>query len=144
MIRKATPEDISAIKVIADKNKDTLGFVLRSTLLENIARSWVLVADVGGQVVGFVNYRHRRDEQTTIYEICVARAYRGQGIGQALVGALTQESVSQGKVFIQLKAITTIPANRFYERYGFTVLRVESGRKQPLNVWRLGVGVTHA
>lgn len=140
MIRKALPEDIAAIKAIADKNKDTLGFVMRSTLLESIARSWVLVAESDNQVVGFVNYRHRRDEQTTIYEICVAQDYRGKGMGQALLNVLVKESASRGKAFIQLKAIATIPANRFYERYGFTLVRVESGRRQSLNVWRFVVG----
>ena len=137
MIRKATTYDIDAIKHIADANKDTLGFVMRPALLENIEHGWVLVAERDSQVIGFVNYRHRRDTQTTIYEICVAQAYRGQDFGSQLIDALQQESKNLGKTYIQLKAIVDIPANRFYARYGFSLRSMEPGKRHALNVWRL-------
>ena len=136
-IRKATSQDIDAIKRIADANRDTLGFVLRPALQENIEKSWGLVAECDGQIVGFVNYRHRKDSQTTIYEICVSQEYRGQGIGFQLVDALCTEDVNLNKTSIQLKAMGGIRANNFYERYGFQLVSTETGKRQRLNVWRL-------
>jgi len=137
MIRKATLQDIDAIKRIADANRETLGFVLRPALQENIEHSWGLVTEIGGQIVGFVNYRHRRDNQTTVYEICVAKEMRGQGIGQALIDALRQEAVSFRKAHIQLKVIVGIPANGFYEKCGFSLVDTLAGKRYKLNVWRL-------
>jgi ribosomal protein S18 acetylase RimI-like enzyme len=137
MIRKAIFSDIDSIKRIADANRDTLGFVMRPALLENIARGWVLIAESDTQIVGFVNYRHRRDAQTTIYEMCVAQEWRGQGLGKKLLDALKQEAIHHGKAYIQLKAISTITANDFYRHYGFKLIGTEPGRKQLLHVWRL-------
>ena len=73
VIRKATSQDLEAIKQIADANKEAIGFVLRPALAQNIKRGWVLVAEREGVVIGFANYRHRQDDQTTLYEICVAK-----------------------------------------------------------------------
>lgn len=134
-IRYATIPDLDAIKGLADANKGTLGFVLRPALLEAIAHRWVLVAEQDSQIVGFCNFRHRRDGQTTIYEICVAEAHRGTGIGRALITALCQECTS----CIRLKAVVGIPANEFYQRMGFVLESVQSGKKRSLNVWRLDV-----
>ena len=131
-IRKATQDDLSAIKQIADANKATLGFVMRPALQEAIARHWLLVASMDNEIVGFCNYRHRRDGQTTVYEICVSEAHRGKGIGRALITTLAQECQS----CIRLKAIVDVPANRFYEHIGFVLVGVEVGRKRQLNVWR--------
>lgn len=145
VIRKATLEDIPSIKKIADANKNTLGFVMSPALAENIARGWGLVQVCAEcephKVVAFVNYRHRKDSQTTIYEICIAEDHRQRGVGRILLDALVQEAKERGKSFIQLKAIATIPANDFYRHYGFQLVGTEIGRKQLLNVWRFGVGV---
>ena len=140
MIRISTLEDVPSIKKIADANKDTLGFVLSSALAGNIAHGWglvqVCVECEPHKVVAFVNYRHRKDSQTTVYEICVAEDHRQRGVGRILLDALVEEAKERGKSFIQLKAISTIDANGFYLHYGFRLVGKESGRKQPLFVWR--------
>jgi len=132
LIRHAQPQDIDAIKAIADTNKHTLGFVLRPALLENIAKQWVLVAEIDTAIVGFLNYRHRKDRQTTIYEICVAEGHRGYGIGRLLINALKAESH-----VIILKCPSDIKANGFYAHLGFHLDRMEPGKRRTLNVWRL-------
>jgi len=66
-IRKAEMGDLDTIKSLADANKAALGFVLRSALSAGIEKGWVLVAEISKEgLVGFVHYRHRQDEQTTI------------------------------------------------------------------------------
>ncbi len=136
-VRQSTIEDIPALKAIADANRPTLGFLMRSAFAESVVARWVLVAERDSRLLGFVRYRHRRNEQTTIYELCVAQDYRGQGIGRLLIEALAQEAQERGKSHIQLKAVTGIAANGFYEHLGFALIGVETGKKRALNVWRL-------
>ena len=135
VVRKATLEELDAIKSIADSNKDLIGFVLRPALAENISRQWVLVAEIGGQIIGFANYRHRRDHQTTLYEICVATAHRGNGVGKELMTALYMESRNLGQRCVRLKCPVNNAANVFYERLGFVRVGEEAGKRRALAIW---------
>ena len=134
-IRKAEQEDIDRIKAIADSNKDAIGFVLRPALVEAIQRKWVLVAEDSGQLIGFAQYRHRRDSQTTLYEICVAEEYRGNGVGRALLDALVEESRRLGKTIIRLKCPADNEANGFYDHLRFVRVGWEQGRRRKLIRW---------
>jgi len=136
-VRKACAEDLDAVKALADANKSALGFVLRPALAAGIQRGWLLVAEQVGQVIGFVHYRHRQDAQTTLYEICVGEAQRGNSVGRALVQALAAESEALGKLCIRLKAPADLPANEFYRQMGFTLVSVEQGKRRQLNVWEI-------
>lgn len=131
-VRKATSDDLAAIKIIADSNKTALGFVTKPALLVGISRGWLLVAENESRIIGFVHYRHRRDGQTTVYEICVDQQFRGQGVGHLLIRSLIQEA----QLCICLKAVVGLPANGFYEHLGFELIRTEQGKKRALNVWR--------
>jgi len=137
LVRKARAEDLDAIKVLTDANKSSLGFVLRPALADGIQRGWLLVVEQAGQVIGFVHYRHRRDSRTTLYEICVDEAWRGNGVGRSLVQALAAESEALGKVCIRLKAPADLPANEFYRQTGFTLVNVQEGKRRQLNVWEI-------
>jgi ribosomal protein S18 acetylase RimI-like enzyme len=136
-VRKACAEDLDSIKALADANKSSLGFVLRPALAAGIQRGWLLVAEHAGHVIGFLHYRHRQDSQTTLYEICVDKAWRGNGVGRSLVQALAAESEAMGKVRIRLKAPTDLPANVFYRQVGFILAGVEWGKRRQLNVWEI-------
>ena len=135
-VRKALPSDLNAVKSLADDNKSYLGFVLRPVLAAGIERGWLLVAEMADYViVGFANYRHRRDEQTTLYEICVDQAFRGQGLGRALIASLAIECAALGKAKICLRTPTDIPANDFYRALGFRLATTEPGKHKQLNLW---------
>lgn len=129
-IRFALPDDIPAIKRIAQQYRNEVGFVNRAALLESMKRRNLLVAVAGMQVVGFVNYRACRDGWQTVYEIAVNRDYKGQCIGAGLLAAVPQP--------IRLKCTVDNPANAFYEAQGFTSAGTENGRKRELNIWHLG------
>jgi len=135
IIRQATPEDLGVIKHLADQHKKELGFVLRPALEKAITDQELLVAQVEDQVVGFVHYHHRRDGQTTLYHIVVDTNFRSQGIGKALVDALTLEAKRHGKRQILLKCPVDLAANSFYQRIGFSLLRDEEGNRRRLRVW---------
>lgn len=136
VITKATPSDIDGIKKIADAHRKELGFVRRPSLLESINRAEVFVARQNGSIIGFVEYRHRKDEQTTLYNIVVEPAYRRAGVGRNLLERLIQEAEQRRKTRILLKCPTELAANRFYEQIGFDLYQVEAGKKRRLNIWR--------
>jgi len=139
-IRKATKRNIREIKKIADANKDSIGFVLRPALIEAVERKELFVAKaLNNRVLGFINYHHRLDKQTTIYEICVKSRHRGKGIGCRLIKAVINESCSLGKDWILLKCPENLPANQFYHRVGFSHVSTQNGKRRRLNVWRFDI-----
>jgi ribosomal protein S18 acetylase RimI-like enzyme len=142
-VRKGKSNDLSAIKAIADTNRDELGFLLRSKVKEALEDHRVFVATTkADEIVGFVIYRHRQiDAQTTLYDICVVQSWRGQGVGRSLIEALQLECIQLKRQSIQLKCPENLPANLFYERFGFSRTRVEAGRVRKLNVWQLPINV---
>jgi len=139
VIRKATPADLDAIKIIADAHRHELGFVLRPALAESIGRDEVLVAENHQGLIGFVEYHHRRDTQTTLYHVAVIPRYRRQGIGRMLVNALCVEALSLGKRVIRLKCPADLPARGFYACLGFETLKEERGNGRPLLIWSLSL-----
>jgi N-acetylglutamate synthase-like GNAT family acetyltransferase len=137
-LRKAVSEDLPVLKTLADAHRHELGFVHRQALLRSINKQEVIVAQNTDKLVGFVEYHHRRDQQTTIYHIVVDPEYRGQGIGHALIEALRQESYKLKKRFIRIKCPEDLKANRFYEDVGCQLIKEEEGKQRALLIWELG------
>jgi ribosomal protein S18 acetylase RimI-like enzyme len=129
IIRPAIESDISAIQAIANKNSKMLGYVRTVALRESMARNTLLVAELEGEIVGFVNYRACRDRWQTIYEIATAQHARQRGIGKSLI-----ENVPKP---IRLKCTAENNANGFYEHIGFELSHEEEGKKRRLKVWHL-------
>jgi len=136
-IRKATLEELDAIKSLADAHRHELGFVIRPGLARSIERGELVVATNTTDLIAFVEYHHRRDAQTTLYHIVVAPDYRRQGIGRQLIKRLTNEARAAGKEIIALKCPTILPANEFYARTGWSLAGSEPGKHCPLNLWQL-------
>lgn len=123
-------EDVGLIKQIASHYRAELGYVMYPALRESIGRGELLIAQVNGQSpLGFVNFHARRDGWHTIYEIAVAPSLVGKGVGKALFVAVPRP--------VRLKCtLDNDRANAFYAAR-MTLVRVEQGRKHPLNVWEL-------
>lgn len=135
-IRKGRIEDVDAIKAIADANRRELGFIMRPTLTKSVQNQSVLVATDDSRVLGFVEYHHRRDDQTTIYHIVVEQTHRGIGLGRQLFIALVRESIRMDKKHIQLKCPAELDANEFYRKVNCQLSYTEKGKERYLNVWR--------
>lgn len=132
MIRLGIADDVLAVQKIAYQYRLELGRVMRPALLESVQRKTLLVAEHEGQIVGFCNYRRRRDGVSVIYEIGVDRSRRGIRIGAGLIAAVPKP--------IRLKCtVDNEQANRFYAGQGFTLQEQEQGKHRPLNVWALGI-----
>ena len=129
-LRFAVEGDLPAIAKIAHQYRDELGYVMMPALRESIARNNLVVGIRFGQVVGFVNYRARKDGGQTIYEIATHKNHARKGVGQALLCGVPLP--------IRLKCPVDNASNAFYEAMGFTLDRVEEGRKRKLNVWTKG------
>lgn len=138
-IRKARPSDLLILKEIADQHKHELGFVLRPALSRSIGREEVLVAEDDTDLLGFVEYHHRRDEQTTLYHIVVTSDCRRQGVGKALINHLRDEARDLQKSVILLKCPDDLSAQEFYKRVGFRPIREETGKKRSLVVFVLDI-----
>jgi ribosomal protein S18 acetylase RimI-like enzyme len=145
-IRKAVQSDLDEIKNLADAHKYELGFILRPALVESITRDEIFVATNDAGLVGFVDYRHRRDIQTTLYHLVVASEWQRRGVGRRLIEALQIEAVERDKQYILLKCPEDLPANTFYSKLGFELVTRENGQHRKLNVWRLSlyIGTTYA
>jgi ribosomal protein S18 acetylase RimI-like enzyme len=140
LIRKAKPSDLDDIKILADAHRRELGFLRRSALLEAIQRQELLVAQNSSGIVGFVEYRHRRDQQTTLYNLVVRPDHLRLGIGRALTFALETEALQKAKSWILLRCPEDLPANEFYASIGYEKTNVEAGKLRRLNIWRKTLG----
>lgn len=138
VIRKAALGDLSEIKALVDLHKSELGFVISAALKASINSAELIVATSReGFLLGFVHYRHRKDQQTTVYNLVVSQENQAHGVGTLLMDSLRNEAKSREQKYISLKCPQDLPANDFYRRYGFVVSSVEKGKNRPLYIWRL-------
>ncbi|MGB9632552.1 MAG: GNAT family N-acetyltransferase [Chloroflexaceae bacterium] len=104
----------------------------RNRDLEDIASTYrhadVLVALLGGRVVGVGACVPRSTEVGAIVRMSVASDLRRHGIGSALLQALSARAQAAGLTRIVLETTATWDdAIRFYQRYGFQMTHVHDG-----------------
>lgn len=141
-VRPARLTDLAPVKTLADAHRHELGFALLPSLREQIARGEMLIAEQGDTLIGFVDYHCRRDGQVTLYHIVVAPAARRQGVGRALLAGLEETARVSDSGRILLKCPIDLPANTFYQHYGFQLAETVNGRRRALNVWVLVLSST--
>jgi len=134
-IRLAEHKDIIAVKKIADENRSSLGFILRSTIEKQIENRELLVCEHNNEVVGFISFHSRLDGWVTIYDLCIEKLYRGKGFGKKLVEIVEEQAYKEGQIGIRLKCPIDLPANDFYAHIGFKKVNVEKGKKRSINIW---------
>jgi len=136
-IRKATLSDLSDIKLLADAYKNELGFVLRPALSRSIERNSLIIAQNSQGIIGFVEYHHRRDKQTTLHHIVVRDNHQRKGIGSELINQVVAEAKIMGSQTILLKCPEGLTANEFYKNIGFQNTKIENNKVRKLVVWTL-------
>jgi len=137
-IRKSSLEDLPFIKILSDKNINSLGFTMTGKIRESIEKQHCFSAFYKDEFCGFVIFRHRKkDDQTTLSIICVEEKYRGLKIGTNLIEFLIDDCFENKKKFIQLKCPVDLPSNKFYKEMGFEIYSVEKREnKRDLNIFR--------
>lgn len=136
ILRKPTLDDLNQIKSIADSNRDSLGFVIKGEFLFSIKKKWMFVIDIESKICGFINYRHRKDDVTTVYQICVEDQNRGKGYGSFLMDKLAEEAKKCGKKEIRLKSPIKNESNEFYRNYGFEIISKEKRKQNTILIWQ--------
>lgn len=132
---------IDAVKALADRHRDELGFHTRESYTDSLARSELVVAEDRGRVVGFARFHKRRDRVATIYEIVTDPAHRRRRVGSRLVAAVVENCRQAGVRRLRLSCPAELAANRFYPAAGFTrtSARGRPGKSRPLVEWELHV-----
>ena len=135
IIREARESDLLTIKKLtlelieAMGNTEGIDIKLIAENCRNLlseANSYILVAEIEGIVVGFINFTTRktilhRGLSGLIDEIIIAKGYRGKGIGKQLLSNAIEKSRRLGCCEVEVsteKANTK--AREFYRQCGFT------------------------
>jgi ribosomal protein S18 acetylase RimI-like enzyme len=90
------------------------------------ANSYILVAEIGGIIIGFVNFTTRmtilhRGLSGLIDELIIAKSYRGKGIGRQLLSSAIEKSRQLGCCEVEVSTEkTNTKAREFYRQCGFT------------------------
>ena len=90
-----------------------------------LAEQTVLGGEVDGELAGLVALRPNQGRKfrhkATLWCMYVRETARGHGLGRALVDAILAEARTQGLEQVLLTVSEGNPAQRLYERAGFTV-----------------------
>ncbi len=107
------------------------GQMLTGELSQQPASRYYLVADAGGQIVGYAGLLGV-GWQGDVLTLAVAADHWGQGIGSALLEALLDEAARRGcaEVFLEVRTDNQ-RAQRLYRRHEFAEIGIRKGYYQP-------------
>jgi len=133
-IRKAKESDLPLIKKLITDLIDVLNDrkgVSINTALKNVKdllndnNSHILVAEVNGDVIGFINFTIRRTilhsaPSGLIDELVIAKTHRGKGIGRLLLQAAIKKCKGLGCCEVEVSTeFSNTNARKFYKEVGF-------------------------
>lgn len=127
MIRRARPHDLDAVVAIEEKSFPTPWS--RSLLASELDQpgSIYLVAEMDGEVVGFVGLWHVMDEGH-ICTLAVDDGSRGRGLGELLVLTALDAAVEVGSDAVHLEyRVGNDPAAKLYAKLGFERVGLRRG-----------------
>ncbi len=127
-LRPAKTTDAGRVGAILSEFVDTTAWMPRiHTRAEDIAHAgsmiahgWVTVAESDGHLAGFAAC-----DGADLDALYVAAAWRGKGVGSALLGHLQQQSTSMGLWTFQANA----RAQAFYRHHGFHEVTRTDGQR---------------
>lgn len=122
VIERAGPDDLDRVSRIEQVSFSTPWS--RSLLATELARpsALYLKASVGGELVGYVGLWHYAGEGH-ICTLAVDPAWRGHGIGEALVICALDQAAALGAEVVALEyRVSNHGAARLYEKLGFAVV----------------------
>lgn len=144
MIRPATPDDAEAVaRVHVETWRAAYAHALSAEGLDSLSvtdraemhrRSPPVVAEVDGEIVGFVSVGPGTDPETDgeLYAIYVLPDHWGSGVGRALMQAGEERLRELGHQHAILWVLEDNPrARRFYEAAGWTL----DGTRRPIEIF---------
>lgn len=136
-IRLAKPNELAAIKRIAEDNRRELGFSTTATYSAAINAEEMIVSQEKSRVLGYCHFHLRRDNVLKVYQICVDRLHRRNGIGTGLMNYVITYTIRRGGNSITLLCPDDLEANLFYGSYGFVCGQLVAGKKRQLRIWSM-------
>ena len=106
---------------------DTLNEFYESSLyltLHNVWKEGFIVAESGGEVVGFILGVTSAPKEARILILTVLEEHRKKGIGGTLLKTFIKECYAKNLNIINLEVkVENEDAIRFYNRHGFTIIK---------------------
>ena len=126
MVRSYTPKDFRDIlkiekEAFSPQNPayDLFIYLSHSTDL--------LVADIGGNVVGYISVMDMNDSSKVI-SFAVKKEFQGHGVGSMLMDEAIRRCIGRGKKLIMLEVrVSNERAQKLYKKKGFKVIDVLPG-----------------
>ncbi len=106
----------------------------RIAAAQRSATAWVGAVDAQGALVACARALSDRVRVAWIYDVVVAPAWRGRGVGAAVVRTLLDHPAVRDAVGVRLGTVDAAP---FYERFGFETLGTLPGSVGPATEMRL-------
>ena len=108
MIRVGGADDLERVEAIQKASPEASQWTVSDYLYYSF-----LVAEIDGAVAGFAVWRGVDVDEWELLNIAVDPAFRGRGVGRALIDALPA-----GRVFLEVRE-SNAGARRLYEQCGF-------------------------
>tara|TARA_R110002096_G_scaffold402933_1_gene600342 strand:+ start:170 stop:619 length:450 start_codon:yes stop_codon:yes gene_type:complete len=141
-IRAARPKDATAIaqlsrelnEVVGDSTEHCTPEMIRATLFTADTSFHVLVAELGGEAIGYAVWHAFYDSGhggagAWLAEVCVGKAGRGEGAGRALFEGVVEDVRESPATFMMWTSSETDAAEGLYESSG--------GSAKPVRRWEL-------
>jgi len=119
---------LKSVEDFADSNKKSLGFLPKSAFREqaNRGRLWIAINADSGECLGYILYGGRYPV-LRIFHLYVAPKHRKEGIGTRLLTDLLSSGEKNNYLTVTARVAADLPANNFWDRAGFPIVRQESG-----------------
>lgn len=140
MIRRAASKDFEALaRLSGELGYPMSGADMRARLVDLLGRDdhAVLVADVGGEVAGWIHVIERRSLEGGVYAeiggLVVDEKHRGQKLGEALTTAAEEWGRKRGLKRMRVRSnVIRERAHAFYKRLGYVVSKTQAVFHKPL------------
>jgi GNAT superfamily N-acetyltransferase/predicted nucleic acid-binding protein len=121
---------IERVRTLADQHRESFGFLPASAYTELAVkdRLWVAIDKNTGNLCGFLSFGGRYP-QVKIFQLFVEESVRRHRVGERLIVGLKEVSQRAGVQTISARIAADLPANKFWERMGFRLIRQEAGGK---------------
>ncbi len=121
---------LDRIIAIADANKKSLGFLTKDAFREQSDRGrlWIAVSRNSREFMGYLLFGGRYPA-LKIFQVYVRKPHRKLGVGQKLITALSTWGEKTNYLTVSARVAADLPANSFWDRASFPLVRQESGGK---------------
>ena len=118
---------VSEVSAIADKNKESFGFLSNSAYEQMASKGqlWIAVNDKK-ELKGYLMFGGTMPT-LKVFQAYACKSVRGHGVGKKLIDALKNYASDKGYHSIVAKVASDLPANNFWEKVGFSIFSQVKG-----------------